>query len=438
MQRKKAVLYLLVSLCALPITQITSGQSKIDSFLEDLLVTHPSPIVKQVIQNPDSYRLQIIYTEINRDKHNRPSFKNYYYHVDSTFYFNPASTVKLPLALLTLEKLNTEPFAKAGVTKFTPMRIDSSYSGQTREWTDSTSENYYPSVAHFIKKMFLVSDNDAYNRLYEFVSQQTINRKLHEKGYSSTCITHRFVRLTPDENRHTNAIRFLSPTGQVLYTQPPAVNLDAFDFSRKILIGNGYMNSKDSLVHEPFDFTTRNNLPLSDLQQILQSVLFPESVPAKQRFTLTANDYAFLYQYLSQFPGETNYPKYDSTQYYDSYAKFFFNDSLHHKLPPNVRVFNKVGWAYGFMTDVSYVADFENNVEYMLAATMYVNGDGILNDNAYEYDQVAHPFLYQLGQAIYKYELKRKRRHKPNLSRFRMTYDKRLNDGRPTVKDVDN
>ncbi|MEI7583010.1 hypothetical protein [Runella sp.] len=115
------------------------------------------------------------------------------------------------------------------------------------------------------------------------------------------------------------------------------------------------------------------------------------SVPVKQRFDLTKDDYSFLYQYLSQFPGETNYPKYDGTQYYDSYVKFFFQDSLHHQLPEGVRVFNKVGWAYGFLTDASYVADFKNKVEFLLSATVYVNSDGILNDNKYEYESVGHP-----------------------------------------------
>ncbi|MDP9231009.1 MAG: glycoside hydrolase family 9 protein, partial [Bacteroidota bacterium] len=42
----------------------------------------------------------------------------------------------------------------------------------------STAANGFPSIAQYIKKIFLVSDNDAYNRLYEFLGQQTINDKL--------------------------------------------------------------------------------------------------------------------------------------------------------------------------------------------------------------------------------------------------------------------
>ena len=118
--------------------------------------------------------------------------------------------------------------------------------------------------------------------------------------------------------------------------------------------------------------------------------------------------------------------------------KFFFRDSTK-KMPPHVRVFNKVGWSYGFLTDVSYVIDFEHKVEYMLAATVYVNSDGVLNDNRYEYNSVGHPFLYQLGQAIYQYELGRKRKYHPDLSRFRINYDRRdPADTRPSLREVDN
>ena len=107
-------------------------------------------------------------------------------------------------------------------------------------------------------------------------------------------------------------------------------------------------------------------------------------------------------------------------------------------MPPRVRVFNKVGWAYGCLTDVSYVADFGNKVEFMLTATIYVNADGILNDDKYEYEEVGWPFLYQLGQTIYRYELQRKRTHQPDLRSFELKYSTRRNDKRPVISEVDN
>jgi hypothetical protein len=160
-------------------------------------------------------------------------------------------------------------------------------------------------------------------------------------------------------------------------------------------------------------------------------------VKTKQRFQLTKGDEDFLYRFLSQYPSETNYPKYDTSNYYDSYVKFFFRQGSH-TMPEHVRVFNKVGWAYGCLTDVSYVANFENKVEFMLAVTIYVNSDGVMNDNKYDYETIGWPFLYKVGQTLYQYELNRKRKYVPDLSRFRIEYQKRKEDGRPAVKDADN
>jgi hypothetical protein len=107
-------------------------------------------------------------------------------------------------------------------------------------------------------------------------------------------------------------------------------------------------------------------------------------------------------------------------------------------MPDHVRVFNKVGWAYGCLTDVSYVVDFRNNIEFMLTATIYVNADGILNDDKYEYDTVGWPFMNKLGQTIYSYELTRPRKYKPDLSAFQLEYRKRKTDDRPVIREVDN
>ena len=429
MRRYLSIFSLLI--CSLSNT----AQSRTDKLLKDVFVAEKDSLFQSVIQHPEIYRYQVIYTQINRDKMNNPSFTNYYFNYDSLQYFNPASTVKMPLAFLALEKLNT--LKDKGVDKFTPMQYDSGYSRQTVLFTDSTAENGLPSIAQFIRKAFLVSDNDAYTRMYEFVGQQTTNRRLHEMGYPDMRITRRFMRMNADENRHTNPIRFIKPDGSLIYFQPPAYNTDSFDFSHINKMGKAYMNAQDSLVNEPIDFTTANNVTVYHLQQLLQSVLFPNSVPANRRFHLEKADHDFLCRYLSQYPSETDHPKYDTGLYYDSYVKFFFKQGSHN-IPDYIRVFNKVGWAYGCLTDVSYVADYKNKVEFMLTATIYVNSDGVMNDDRYDYDNIGYPFLYKLGQCIYNYELKRERKYRPGLTEFNIHYEKRKDDGRPAIKEIDN
>ncbi len=393
-------------------------------------------VTKKVLANPKTYRYQLVYTKIDRDQNGIPRFTNYTLHADPENYFNPASMVKMPLAFLAMEKLYE--LNLPGVNKYTTMQFDSNYQRQVAMYADSSAENKKPSIAHFIKRAFLISENDPYNRLYQFVGQGPTNQKLIAKGYTSTRITRQFMGYTEDQNRHTNGIQFMDEKGLPILKLAPQYNKDSFQFGAPILIGDAHWNSKDEVVNAPFDFTRHNNISLVDMQKMLQSVIFPTSVPKQNRFNMTEADRLFLLQYLSQYPSETNYPKYDSAHFYDSYVKFFFQDSTH-TMPKHIRVFNKVGWAYGFLTDVSYVLDTKNNIDYMLSATVYVNSDGVVNDSKYDEETVGFPFLNKIGTAFYEYELKRPRKFKPVLKNQVKQYEKRNpKDTRPSILNADN
>ncbi|MET0244918.1 MAG: hypothetical protein ABW174_15675, partial [Flavitalea sp.] len=244
-----------------------------------------------------------------------------------------------------------------------------------------------------------------------------MNRRLYKMGYKDFRITRRFVTMNEEENRHTNQIKFIKD-GSTLYVQKPAYNTGKFDFSKQIFIGNKYYNREEKLIDSPMNFTTHNNAPLKDLQMILRSVLFPESVHKRQRFKLTADDYQFLYRYMSMLPFQSDHPRYDTTEFFDSYTKFFMFKSGRTKIPEHIKVFNKTGWSYGFLTDVSYIIDLKNNIEFMVSGVIYVNSDGVLNDDKYEYEQTGYPFFKEIGNIIYQYELKRERKFRPDLSKF--------------------
>jgi hypothetical protein len=406
-----------VSAQYLPGTRPPAGtQPRTDSFLVRLLREQASPALLRVLDKPDSFHYQLIYTRIDRDAHNHPHFTNFTYRLDANDYFNPASTVKMPLAFLALEKLAS--LRRYGVDKETPMLTDSAYSGQTSAYTDTSSANGLPSLAQYIRKIFLVSDNDAYNRLYEFLGQETINRRLRQLGYPDIRITRRFVPMNENENGHTNPIRFVRD-GRTLYRQEAATSHFVFDFGRPVFYGNAYYDRHDSLIHAPMDFTRHNNFPLADAREILQSVLFPGSVPASRRFHLSPDDYRFLYKYMSELPRESTHPRYDTTEYFDSYTKFFWFKAGRRPIPPYIRIFNKPGWSYGFLTDIAYIADFEHKVEFMLAGTLYTNSDGVLNDDKYDYDEIGYPFFKEVGEILYRYELARPRKVAPDLRAFR-------------------
>lgn len=402
-------------------TIISPDGTKTDVFFNDLLAKYPQ-YFENFLKNPDSLGVQIIYTQINRGRNNLPALTNYYFNVNPNKYFYPASTVKMPVALLALEKLHELNIP--GLDRKNTMITESAFSGQTNVYNDPTSEDGRPNIEHYIKKIFLVSDNDAYNRLYEFLGQEYINEQLHQKRYNDVQLLHRLqLPLTEEENRHTNPVNFFDTSGKLLYEKPALYNQQTYE-ARNTKLGKGYM-SGDKLVNEPFDFSKKNRIALEDLHNILRSIIFPRTVPAEQRFNISDEDYQFVWKYMSQFLSETTFPDYtDTADYWDAYCKFILYGSEKNKLPKHIRIFNKVGDAYGFLLDITYVVDFEKQVEFFLSSVMYCNSDGIFNDDKYDYDDVGYPFMKHLGQVIYDYEVQRPKKHLPDLSNLKFTYDK--------------
>lgn len=398
------------------LTGKTAAFPKTDTFLLRLLNENRLYFDTLLKQN-DQWQIQIIYTQIDRKKNNRPLFTHYYFNVDPARYFYPASTVKAPVAFLALQKLNE--LHLPGLNRKTTMITDTGFAGQTAVYNDPTSEDGRPTVEHYIKKIFLVSDNDAFNRLYAFLGQEYINNHLHQMGYRSAQILHRLdILLSEEQNRHTNPVTFYDTAAKIIYKQPLVKSHLLYE-PRHTLMGKGYY-SGDQLIHQPFDFSRKNRLSLVDLHSMMMSVIFPKAVKKKHRFRLSKDDYRFLHTYMSMYPRESRFPQYD-TAYNDAYVKFLLYGAKD-PVDSNIRIFNKVGDAYGFLTDAAYVADFKNSIEFFLSATIHCNPDGIYNDDKYAYDTVGFPFMKNLGQVIYQHELQRQRKNRPDLSRFQISY----------------
>lgn len=384
--------------------------------MEQLLHSQPERFAT-VTANPDKYRVQIIYTQIDRDAANRPSFTSYTYGVEPARYFYPASTVKLPTALLALEKVND--LAIPGLTRDTTMLTGVASDWQTPALADPSSPTGLPSIGHYVRKILLVSDNDAFNRLYEFVGQQALNESLHEKGYRNTRIFHRLeVARNAAENRRTNPVTFVAGD-TVIYTQAAQVSDADFTHDEPILLGRAEMVNGERL-DRPKDFSGNNVFPLQDQHDVLQALMFPQFVAEQRRFRLTEDDYRFVYRNMSAYPGKSGIAEYaDAGQYPDGYVKFLMYGGSTATIPDNIRIFNKPGDAYGFLTDCAYIVDFEHGVEFLLAATIFTNENETFNDDTYEYEEIGLPFLRDLGMAIYEIELARERKHAPDLGRFR-------------------
>jgi len=390
-------------------------------FLKNLIESHPE-LFDHILHHTTHNEVQVLYTQVDRDEHNVPHFRSYNYRLNPNRYFYPASTVKLPTAIFALEKLNELKIK--GFTVKSTMITDSAFAGQTKATKDTSSKNGLPSIENYIKKILLVSDNDAYNRLYEFVGREEINDKLKKYGLTGTRIIGRLAIGDKGEStRHTNPIDFYNGSKRV-YHKPPLFDSRDYPMPLENMIqGKGYLDKNDKLVLQPFDFSQSNVYPLADQQAVLKRLLFPEVYPENNRFDLTDDQYKFIYKYMSMWPTESKHPTYNPPEYFPAYCKWLFygGDSLA-VINPNIRIFNKIGDSYGYDIDNAYIVDFKNKVEFIISAVAQSNDDEIYNDNKYEYKTVCLPFMKNLGQVIYQYELKRERKYKPDLKKFKFSY----------------
>ncbi|MEM7572318.1 MAG: serine hydrolase [Bacteroidota bacterium] len=357
---------------------------------------------------PDSFNVQLLYSPIYRDEDGQPYLDTtYYWGAKRGEYFYPASTVKMPVAALALQRLGE--INLPGVDADAQLIHGAGREPQTAADQDSTSENGLPSVRHYVRKIFLVSDNDAYNRLYEFLGQDYINSEMRQRGLDSSRIIHRLSVGGFDTlgNRWLNPVLF-SKEDALTYELPERYSKFYDDLGlRNQVRGKGYYDSElDTVVYEPFDFRYKNYYSLADLHGTVGRLVIPEAYPEEERFDLQPADYELIWEAMAQRPQESDYPQYD---YDDNYVKFWlFGDrdsTTTTDIPSNIRILNKVGWAYGYLTDAAYIVDLETGTEFLLTGAIHVNENQIYNDGQYEYESGGLPFFGELGRAVYQYQL---------------------------------
>ena len=382
-----------------PVSVITKSAD--DIFFEGMFRNDPATFEK-IFRNKTDLNVQIIYTEIAKRPGGKQEFTNHYFNKGGSGYFYPASAIKLPLAILALQKLNT--LKDKGIFRNTTMITGSAYSGQTEVYNDPNTPDGKPSLEQYIKRALLVNENDACNRLYEFLGQVYINTELKKHGYENAEILHRLgPDLTEDENRHTNPISFYDNNNVLIYKQPAQNNLKTYS-KRKDFSGKSYLNN-GKLIQKPMNMSEKNSISLESLHRMLISVYYPSGRPDISPFSITEDDRSFLLKLMQQDPGESAYPYY-AGEAYNGYTKYMYFGGEKYK-GKKLQSFNTSGTAYGQMTDAAIIKDPEKNIEFIISATIYCNSDGILNDDKYDYDKTGMPFFKSLGKAAYDYELKK-------------------------------
>lgn len=174
----------------------------------------------------------------------------------------------MPIAILALEKLNENRLLDRNTT----YKIEN----------DSVASTF----AKDIIDIFAVSSNEAYNRLFEFLGPDDINKRLNDKGISGR-ISHRLS--VPNSDALITKPLFFYNEKDVIFTTEPSINQPIVSLNlKKIQKGIGYTIG-DSLIKNPLDFSKKKYMPINSLHGILKRLIFPEYYPKEQQFQLTEN-----------------------------------------------------------------------------------------------------------------------------------------------------
>ena len=347
--------------------------------------------VRKIIRDKDNYEIQILYTEVSKNNLGQTEFKDFQFQLNDEKYFYPASTIKLPIVIMTLSKINELRAEGSNISLKSKLKLSLINNKKEIIIKDSIS-----SFQNLIADVFLVSDNSASNVLIDFLGYNYFNSSMINAGYENTYLNHKF---NPDP---------FVDSSWIITTLDNDV-ISSKENKRNVIAGSNISNLKKGerslvngkIINESMDFSLKNRSSLTDMHNIMKNLIYPEITLSK--FNLNVEDYDFLRYWMSRFTYEDLGNKYISDdRFFNSYNKFFIHGMDTILKSTDIRVYNKIGQAYGTSTDSAYIKNYKEGVEFFLTATIYTNKNEIINDNIYEYRDTAIPFLSRISKTHYK------------------------------------
>lgn len=380
----------------------TNPNSETPFTLDSIL--NNSSALKEIVKNKDRYRVQIIYTRLDKKTDGTVTPHHFFFNTNENNYFYPASLVKLPLSIFAIEKINS--LKPLGVSLDSKLSIDSAFACQKSLSIDLLSNDSIPSIKNYISKALIVSDNESYNRLFEFVSPGYSYERLSEIGFDWARIISRFAPCDSLENRHTNPFKFYNNSNEVIYEQPAQFFEKKYDPPfQNMKVGKAHY-SDGKVIKGPKDFSKSNCFPLKYMHDLLIELIYPNLNSIE--FSITESDREYLLNCLSSSPQNCDIIPIKTNAVYNEFMTNYLYYGAQKKAEknPDLEIYNIVGQSYGFLSDISYFQDSKNNVEFFLSAVIYANTSEVVGNGGYQYESIGFPFLKELGKSIYDFELK--------------------------------
>ncbi len=369
----------------------------VSTWLWDALRAMP-PQHGPVIDDPESFRLQILVTPIERGH----TPVTHAFRPDAE-YFYPASSIKFLAAAASLRFIDELRRSGVDCGEHTPLVFHPLFADQHREDRDpSNIDGGTITIAHQSRKALTVSDNPAFNYMYDLLGHRGLNEAIAATGVGSCAINHRLSEFRPPQDQvRTRAVDLMTPAGP---HRIPSRNSDLWPRTTRVMgldVGRAYVDA-DRRIDQPMSFALKNRISLIDLHRSLLDIARPDLPHAggHRGFDLSDAHRALLIEDMTLLPRQSRNPIFASPEHTDDFVKPMLPGLSRVAKAEDLAITNKVGWAYGFVVENALVTLRGKDSSFALTACMFVCRGGVLNIDEYEYDSIAKPFLADLAEAI--------------------------------------
>ncbi len=379
-----------------------------DHWVRSMLEAHPEDFAL-LLEEPEAWRVQVLVGEITTDSAGTPSVQIHPFRLDAEYEY-PASALKTigaVAALRTVQMLRALPGCE-GLTVDTELM----FHALPTTLVDSAgapvvvAEDGRTTLRRELERTLIVSSNSAFNRLFDFAGHEALNTMMWDAGLESVRMRHRLSQQGLPEAAHRMAPEVSAelptpegaPVAQGLFEGlrrgwrpllPARTSTIAMPTAgpQRQQVGTAYRAPLTrERVEEPLDFSDKNAVSLLDLLRIVAYVADPALSPTS--LELDDAHRGLLREIMGRVPDDP-----------DRYKPF--SPGVTRQVPwDRLSYINKAGRAYGFHLDIAHIQDTESGRQVLVAAAIYANPNGVLNDDDYAYESVSYPFLTAIGAAV--------------------------------------
>lgn len=304
-------------------------------------------LVDLVLDHQEKYHLQINFTRID-NSNKKITLHDYSINKDK-YYFHPASLIKLPLAITSLELISKFE-EEYGIDLNSYLQSETcSCDYNTDKYVNNKSN---PTLDILFREMLIMSNNDAYNFFFNLSGPTYFNNRMKEVFAANIILRNRFYAGCTQLDAKVHGGLYFQKNNATYKYKIGCIKDTVGKINQTI-----YLNNTHSI--------SSNVVSLYSIHKLMIELFYPKSFNPNFTLLMSNKHLEFLKNTLSSYPNSI--PAYKNIP--NHYHKYLMPTSLLNNTN-KVKIYSKNGNAGGYISDVMFLDDEEHHVKYFLSVSI--------------------------------------------------------------------